>query len=307
MSTVYWSSLSDEAGINGSERAWLGHLVTEMAAIAWDLDVSVNTDQERIYELLDMSPEPEAGPYGANYLHVKLREARAADAQYERDCARFEEAHPSAPALAPGRPWPDTAPLNDLRRSLRTALSTGGIPLVVAGHAMRSIEVWLNTVLVVGSDLMALAAKVNAWCESHAWIDGPDRAWMADLIEKGLDAGVYRRTLREYDQGWTDVVAMLRRRDDEPVVLHDSSGNWFPAAEFAGVDANEWENLRDAQRWDAALTVLRAERPWARLAPDTLSTVRFLHGLTIYDLFAPDRDERVHRAFAAAGAEASGE
>lgn len=43
---------------------------------------------------------------------------------------------------------------------------------------------------------------------------------------------------------------------------------------------------------------LRERRPWARLAPDTLTEVTFGPPVTIYDLFAPDRDERVRTAFA---------
>lgn len=46
------------------------------------------------------------------------------------------------------------------------------------------------------------------------------------------------------------------------------------------------------------MEALRVNRSWARLAPHTLTEVTFAEPITVYDLFAPDRDDRVRAAFA---------
>jgi hypothetical protein len=192
-----------------------------------------------------------------------------------------------------------------LSTSLATALRAGGIDLEVAGYALHSRPIELNTALIAGSDVVALAAKLFAWAEAHCWVEGPDRAWIAGLIRHGLDVGIYRRTLRNHDQGWASVLDLLDSRDDEPVVLHYSSGGYFPNPDIAGVDGTDiegrdaWSELPPGEQWATAMAGLRDERPWAQLTPDTLRTTTFGPGVTVYDLFAPDRDDRVHRAFAA--------
>lgn len=111
---------------------------------------------------------------------------------------------------------------------------------------------------------------------------------------------------RLIDQGWEDVLALLRERDDEPVVLHYSGDRGFPNPEAAAfvlpedeygdADLAPWDALPDEQQWELALAGERRDRPWVRLAPDTLAEVPSGPMVSVYDLFAPNRDERIRRA-----------
>jgi len=210
--------------------------------------------------------------------------------------------------------------------------------------------VHLNTALATGSDPVRLAAKLSGW--EHVWVDGPDRAWLADVIDEGLEHGPFRRGMWYVDavggghvaeghpdrkwssQGWEDVTAFLRDRDNEPVVTEHSTGDSFPdrvlagwkpvvdprwvpewvskdgGVEWGAMSADEraecrqehaeeqWGDLPAEERWQRSLDGLRAQRPWARLSPETLGEVWFGPCVTVYDLLAPDRDERVRRAWA---------
>lgn len=217
-----------------------------------------------------------------------------------------------------------------------------GLPLEVAGAELHSNNVELNTALAVGNEPLALAAKIHGWCESHCWVDGPDRNWLADIIDAGLEAGLYRRGIwyepapgaeRKWSsQGWESVTELLRSRDDGPVVLSYSVCDQFPNSHIAGWKPpfdeawkpdwaeggglaeweamsaeekgehqrdsrhDEWYDLSGEQQWAMAMDGLRRERPWAQLGPDTLRDITFHLPVTIFDLFAPDRDERVRRA-----------
>ncbi len=207
----------------------------------------------------------------------------------------------------------------------------GDVIFHVAGHEMNVSNVNLNTALVAGSPPVQLAAKIHGWCESHCWVDGPDREWMAGIIDAGLTTGIYRRRLHdERAQGWEDVQALLRARDDEPVVLSYSVGDGFPNRDIARVlptgatrpkdwaeydtwpeeqqrawneacaAADErWGAMSHEAQWAAAMDGLTERRPWAQLTPDNLADVGFGSFVTVYDLIAADRDERVTAAFAA--------
>lgn len=333
MSRVYFHSPSGVAELHGSERAWLRHLARGPADAAWDLRSHA---LERAEQILAMVPEVPDGPHGANYLHNDLR---AAQEQHRRNVVVYKQWKPGIGL--PGHT--DHEPERRLLTALRTRLRVDGVTLNVAGVELRSDNVEMNTALVAGSDPIKLAAKIDGWCESHAWVEGPDRAWLADIIEQGLTSGMYRRGLWYSDdpngpkdkwsvQGWEDVQAHLRARDDEPVVLSYSAADSFPNQTVAdwqpvvdpqwmpdwadgdgfnewsemGADEqdearrqharDQWYELPDERRWELAMAGLRRSRAWARLGPGTLTEVTFHLPVTVYDLFAPDRDERVRAA-----------
>ncbi|MFI6922510.1 hypothetical protein ACIBIZ_21395 [Nonomuraea spiralis] len=174
-------------------------------------------------------------------------------------------------------------------QTLQVRMRLSGLDLEVAGVRLNTGNVDLNTTLAVGNDPMRLAAKIAAWGSQHAFIEGSDRAWAADIIEQGLAAGLYRKQLtsrvgpdgpeRTVELGWKDVLALLRERDDEPV--------W-----------DGWYELPAAEKWTRAMAGLRERRAWARLGPDTLAEVTFHLPVTVYDLLADDREERIRRAAA---------
>lgn len=318
MSRVYFHSPSGTAELSGSERVWLDYLASGPATVAWDFDTHASSGFDRACELLAMVPEAPEGEYGDNYLHRYLREAQA---QAVRNKAIYQSWTPGTPL--PGQP--DLEPERRLISALSTAMKGRGLTVIVAEVQLYSRNIDLNTALVAGSDQVALAAKIHGWCESHCWVEGPDRVWLADLIDRGLETGLYRRGMgwegpARHDTG-PGVVPLLRSRDDEPVVLSFSVCDGFPNADVGdwmppwpeGVprewDAlaeeqqeareqrgEEWYELPADQQWSISLAGLRAERPWARLAADTLRSVTFGESITVYDLIAHDRDDRIRAA-----------
>lgn len=128
-----------------------------------------------------------------------------------------------------------------------------GEPFSWRGKTMEAFAMRLNTSIVVGSDPVALAAKIHGTCEIHGRFLGKDRAWLADLIEQAMDANIFRRSywaprdrdaeLRtlmklpvteqqaefiEHSMGWTEVVEQLRKSDQGTVVMSYSVTDGFP-------------------------------------------------------------------------------
>lgn len=307
MSRVYWHTKDDVAELAGSERAWLAHLVRGAAMAAWDLE-SNSGNLERALEIVAMVPP-------GSYLHDKARDAVAQD---ERNGAAYKDWKPGKPlAFAT-----DYSLIEGFVSSVRTWLngfSDDG--LIVAGHRLSARDINHTTALVVGSEEIQLASKIDGWCEAHCFIEQEDREWAADIIAEGLRLGVYRSTLKGYSQGWEQVQELLRKSDDGPVVLSYSVCDSFPSPhvhpDYPGREEvedwdeygdeekqairgweNDWYELSHDERWDGGIAWLKTKRPWARLSPDTLGAVTFGSLVTVYDLFAPDRDERVKAAFA---------
>lgn len=340
MSRVYFHSPSGEAELNGSEHSHLRHVARGPAVAAWDLGDRLD-DLEQAAAILAMVPDDPTRR--GNYLHEDLRKAQAEQARHRA-------------AVEAGR-WGDydPTPLHRLVSGLKTSLAVDRLRLLVAGHELRTFNVELNTAIVVGSEPVRLAAKIAGYCESHCWVEGEDRAWLAGVIDAGLAAGIFRRGLwyvnrvtdvpveecpdrRWLTQGWENVTAFLRSRDDEPVVLSYSVTEGFPNAGVAGWEpppmpagwapdwadtdagraewetdhpddesrreyyreaaADLWYELDAGERWRQAMDGLRENRPWAQLSPDMLGKLTFHWPVTVYDLLAPDRDERVRAAVA---------
>lgn len=329
MSRVYFHSPSGTAELRGSERAHLGFVAAGPARAAWGFDR--HTDMEQLAEICAMIPEVPDGEYGSNYLHNYLREAQAENA---RNRSLYEH-------WTPGRTHPSTSygAQERFRSSLELKLlsSMSSTAFEVAGHRFEADNVTLNTALVAGSRPIQLAAKIHGWCEVHAWVGGPDREWLAEVIDEGLAAGIYRRGIWYSDrpdgpkdqwssQGWEEVATHLRSRDDEPCVMSYSVGSGFPNSGVTdwsdavwpdGVEhrwevydtltseqkqaiddrGDAWYELPADEQWTRAMDGLRERRPWAQLTPDNLAETTFRPGVTVYDLLAADRDERVRAHF----------
>ncbi|MEV4393375.1 hypothetical protein [Nonomuraea sp. NPDC049607] len=286
MSRLYWHTPTRTAELLGAEYAWLHNLAGQPAEAAWALDRAGSLDR----------------------VQLILGWARAADGDGTTDLRKL---------LTEAKTHPHDAALRHrLVQTLQVRMRLSGLDLDVAGVRLNTGNVDLNTALAVGSDPMRLAAKIAAWGSQHAFIEGPDRAWAADIVDQGLAAGPFRKQLtsqavphgpkRTVELGWGDVLALLRERDDEPVVLSYSAGESFPNATIAGweppLDEDDepvwdgWYELPAAEKWTRAMAGLRERRWWARLAPDTLAEVTFSLPVTVYDLLADDREDRVHRA-----------
>jgi hypothetical protein len=304
MSRVYFHSPSGTAALAGAERLWLRHLAVASASAAWGLD-GAGFGLETAEQIIAMVPEVPEGVTGRHgYLHPYLREAQAAMARRDYSLNRR------------------------LLDALKTAVSLGDLELNVQGVRLRSVNLDLNTALAAGSDPVALAAKVYGWCESHCWVEGPDRGWLADIIEEGLSSGLYRTGLgwesryADHDEG-DGVLPLLCARNDEPVVLSYSVtesfpdelvGDWMPPWPD-GVE-RDWNALTEAQQeerearreqftelpydeqWGISMRGLRETRSWAQLSADRLRTQFFHLPLTVHDVMRPDRAEHLRSVLA---------
>lgn len=129
----------------------------------------------------------------------------------------------------------------------------------------------LNTAIAVGNDALRLGARLHGQCEIHCYVEGPNRAWLAGIIEAGRESGFYRESM-----GWESVCGLLRRRDDSPVVTSYSVTEQFPEFRGGADDA-----LTDEQRWEQGVTELRAD--WSlELKPENFATFRFGDGATVF-------------------------
>lgn len=294
MSRVYFHSPSRTAELRGSERAWLGGLVTDMALGLLDLQNPSRIDRLR------------------SLIHPDHYMAK-------------RDTH------SPG--W-----ANDWAAGYSTAFSVGwseSTPLIqYEGQPVESFTLALNTALALGNDAVKLAARLHGSCEIHAWVDGPNRAWLADIMQAGIDAGIYRRGFSRQvsgdsdetvwsDQGWDDVIALLRERDDEPVVTsysvcegfpNSAVGDWMPpwpdgvARDWRELTeeqraarserSDEWYALDDAEQWRVSMAGLRASNEGLEMKPDNWASFRFGPALSVLDLFAADSDDRLSAALA---------
>ena len=145
----------------------------------------------------------------------------------------------------------------------------------------------LNTALVMGNDPLILMARIHATCEIHGFVEGKDRAWLADIMDQGRASGLYRK-----DAGWEDVAALLRKSDEGTVVMSYSVCDGFPNSYIAdweppsyeddedGFNEDEayehWYELSNEEQWALAMKGLRefdeAPRGGIVLNPETFRT-----------------------------------
>jgi hypothetical protein len=145
------------------------------------------------------------------------------------------------------------------------------------GRMVDTFTVCLNTALALGNDVIRLCARLHGQCEIHAWVDGPNRSWLADIIDSGRAASILRD-----DQGWEDVTALLRARNDEPVVTSYSVCDLFPSRGAADwqddCDGDGWHDLSDDERWSRAMEGLRRDGTGLEMCPESWTFDRFFFG-----------------------------
>lgn len=183
------------------------------------------------------------------------------------------------------------------------------------GHRLDPFHISLNTALAAGSDPVRLACRFAA--RGYPYVEGPHRAWLAAIIDEGLETGVFRGP----DQGWVEVAALLRERADEPVIVTSSAdgtefpnpylGGWFPGElgnDYTKLTEEqiepwetrqlEWDESEDEpMKWAIALPALRASRNGLEMRPDSWRELYFGKRITVFDLLASDRDARLEAVF----------
>lgn len=132
--------------------------------------------------------------------------------------------------------------------------------ILPGGKTIDAFSLALNTALCVGNDQVRLLARLHGQCEIHAYVAGANRAWLAGQIDEGRRTGLFRE-----GQGWEEVAALLRTRDDRPVVTSYSVYEQFPNASAADISQSKWERMSRQRRWEAAFS---KPEPFLEMKPD---------------------------------------
>lgn len=151
------------------------------------------------------------------------------------------------------------------------------------GQEVELFATILNTVLVVGNDILRLIARIHGQCEIHAYIEPEEAPWIVSIIRHGLDTHILRD-----GQGWDSVIDLLESvTTNETVVTSYSVSDDWPSQIVAGrenvIDEDDWEDLSEDQQWDLALTALKKDRSLA-LRREEWETYRFRNGMTAMDI-----------------------
>lgn len=185
--------------------------------------------------------------------------------------------------------------------SIKTAFSVDmyDTPLFVDhdGTPLQNFSLQLNTILAIGNDPLCLAARLHAQCEIHCYVEGPNRAWLAEVIEAGLGVNIFRD-----GEGWDKVITLLRLRDDEPVVTSYSVCDSFPTHgsdqgvpwqvwkptrvdEYGEANWDDWHGMPHEEKWRLALGGIRGiPEAELELRPRDLRRP-FGHARSLLDLF----------------------
>lgn len=160
----------------------------------------------------------------------------------------------------------------------------------------------INTAVVAGSDPIALLTRIHAYSEEGLLVTGPDRSWLAGIIDAGLQAHILRDK-----SGWEGAAELLRSDSRSPALITTSQGvslSWLQGA-AAGfyadgqTDQERWaaekafDALSGAEQWDRSISALLEERRpdaswWLMLDPETFHKPSHLGLLTAFDAIEAD-------------------
>lgn len=192
------------------------------------------------------------------------------------DLSAWDEPHPLRRLLPPDH-YVTRYQGAQFTSMLKTALHCD-LKLRYQDEWIDSFTLSLNTAMACGGDALRLCARLHGQCEIHAYVEGPNRAWLAEIIEGGMESGILRRQVRDYPTGWESVTRLLRERDDAPVVTSYSVTDSFPNAGVAGWegDGDAWYDLPEAEQWRRALDGLRDDVGYTlELKPENWATYHF--------------------------------
>ena len=160
--------------------------------------------------------------------------------------------------------------------NLRYVLSTNfDSTRTIDGEEWNLFNCALNTMVVLGSDPMKFIARVHAQCEIHAWVDGPNRKWFADIVDEGVKIGVLRKETQGYE-GWEEVAKLLHESDEGEVVMSYSVCDSFPPYDHEKDDGY--------MTWDEGMEWLRNQKGGLEMKSDDWNDFYFGDGKTAFDL-----------------------
>lgn len=284
MSRIYFHSPSGEVVLSGRERAWLNKLVFNAFMSHVDLP-SIGDKREDVW-ICDLIPK-------SSYVH-----AMADDAWRGSTTGLMNSGHPSR-----------------LAETIRTWLfvNFGADHFTWKEKKIPKFTTILNTALVVGNDVIKLAARLHGQSEIHCWVAGKNRKWLAGIMRKGLELKLLRT-----EEGWEGsygyrdsnledpgVISFLESNDEEPVVCSFSVCEGFPGPHLADLtklpdyhendsDANynSFWDLPKQQQWDLSFESLDET---LEMKPENWDTYYFQDGTTLLDIKAEVREEALKR------------
>lgn len=264
MSRIYFHSIDGEdAAVYGSERAWLACFCNDLMIMA---------------------------------LKRSMQEERGEPSVW-RDVLRDTYV-----AREPVSEYDFGDPPSRFRSMLSTFLKTPHKVFTVGEITLTPFSLALNTALATGSDQVKFGARIHAQCEIHAYVEGKNRRWLAEIIRRGL--GLY--FLRE-DAGWEAVVDLLELNADTAIVTSYSVTDSFPnrwVAEWESEcedDGDSWYDLAYEEQWGLAIGALRKSERGLEMTPDNWGEFYFDKGINAFELNKTLLDMQRARSDASAG------
>lgn len=179
--------------------------------------------------------------------------------------------------------------------TVRLALGIPGDSIIIGNETVSTFQLALNTAFKMGSAPVQILARLHGQCEIHCYVEGKNRKWLSDIIERGIRIGVMRG-----ESGWEETIELLRSHDNGAVVTSYSVKVQFPNREAAGVHmGDEWYDLPHERRWQMAMDGLRSGSmgDGLEMSPDSWDSFYFGDGKTGFDALEYVNEQEVPNQF----------
>ncbi len=246
MSRIHFHSIDgEEAEVRGSERAWLSGFCNDLMLVA---------------------------------LKRSMRDERGKPSVW-RDVLRDTYV-----AREPVSEYDLGDPPSRFRCTLATWLRVTDKNFIVGEVVLNPFSLALNTTLATGSDPAKLGARLHGQCELHAYVEGKNRSWLAEIIRRGLGMFFFRE-----DAGWEAVVDLLELNADTAIVTSYSVTERFPNRWIAGWeseddDGDSWYDVAYEEQWKLAIAGLRKSERGLEMMPDDWDDFHFENGINAFEL-----------------------
>jgi len=267
MSGIEFTTRDGRASVRGTERAYGAALAARLTAAV--LDLNGRHTQERNRRIL---PE----------LFLQQAEFERYRAQKDGRTSSLTETFTY---------W---APMSAMMHE------DGEADMRIGDQTQRVDAVVINTGVVAGSDPIALLTRLHGYVDEGIIVAGSDRAWLAAIIDVGLQAHILRD-----EPGWTSAAELLRDDDRSPVVITTSSGaslSWLQGSALGIYAADqtdqerwaaqeEFEAIPVTERWDRTIGAMIQARNsdghwWLTFSPETFHEPSHCELLTAFDAVA---------------------
>lgn len=154
--------------------------------------------------------------------------------------------------------------------------------LYIDGEEKNNFTLMLNTVMRIGNDQFKLMARLHGQCELHLWVANDNKQWLSNIINNGLDSGLYKER-----DGWRTLSTFLTDSSEGDVVSGYSITGGFPQ-DLTGEHGDDYYDLTYTEQWNISFEQLKErDKPYGftrELRPDTWDNYLFYDGLSLFDL-----------------------